>query len=84
MKPRPCAVPGFVNRNKQVNLGRTNPPRPGSDHVQVIYVMRCLKCGQNYGANGTDIWQRKCPFHAGGMHGLALTPSEEKWTTPHG
>lgn len=23
--------------------------------------MECLNCGHNYRANGTDIWQRKCP-----------------------
>ena len=54
---------GYVNKNDQANLGRTQPPRPGTDHGQVVYVMRCLDCRRNYGANGSDIWLRKCPLH---------------------
>ena len=55
--------PGSVNRNDQMNLGPTNPLRRGSDHGQYVYVMHCPVCERNYGANGSDIWQRKCPFH---------------------
>lgn len=70
-------VDGFQNKNNQVNLGRTDPPRPGTDHVQNVYVMRCLVCRRNYGANGSDIWQRKCPYHQNGRDGLTLTEEEK-------
>ena len=40
---------GYVNRNGQINLGRTNPPRAGTDHRQVVYVMHCPYCKENYG-----------------------------------
>ena len=55
--------PGSVNRNGQINLSPTNPLRCGSDHGQFVYVLHCPACEQNYGANGSDIWQRKCPCH---------------------
>lgn len=84
MKDKLTTVAGFQNRNDQINLGRTNPPRPGTDHGQVIYVMHCPKCKQNYGANGSDIWQRRCPIHDKGAPGLPLLPAEMKWTAPHG
>lgn len=67
---------GYKNRNGQKNLGRTVPPRAGNDYGQYVYIMRCLKCGKNYGANGSDIFQRKCPFHQGGKPGLKLFAGE--------
>ena len=33
---------------------------------QKFYAMECLNCGHTYKANGTDIWQRKCPKCQGG------------------
>jgi hypothetical protein len=63
---------GFVNPNRQKNNGATDPPLPGSDHNQIIYKMECLVCGHRYGANGSDIWQRKCPRCQRGREGLAL------------
>ena len=69
--------PGYVNRNGQTNLGRTNPPRVGTDHNQFIYVMRCPVCHHNYGVNGSDIFQRKCPIHQKGTKGLPLTDEEQ-------
>ena len=50
---------GYVNKNNQKNNGKTD--LQGNDHGQAIYAMACLHCGQRYGANGSDIWQRKCP-----------------------
>lgn len=52
---------GFVNRNNQKNHGTRGVI--GTDHGQVSYKLECLnkKCGYVYGANGTDIFQRKCP-----------------------
>ncbi len=34
---------------------------PGNDHNAKISVLKCGKCGFRYGANGTDVWHRKCP-----------------------
>lgn len=59
---------GYVNRNEQEVVRATN--LVGTDHLQKIYVLRCRQCGEEYGANGTDIWQRRCPRHQGGMRGL--------------
>ncbi len=50
---------GYKNRNGQVNLGPLN--LPGTDHNQMLYRMRCEACQLEYAANGTDIFQRRCP-----------------------
>lgn len=55
---------GYVNRNNQRNNGKTE--KPGTDFGQWFYDMECLKCGHKYHANGSDIWQRKCPKCQGG------------------
>lgn len=60
---------GYINRNGQENLGHQH--HPGNDHYQFAYKMKCHKCGNEYGANGSDIFQRKCPACQGGMPGLA-------------
>jgi predicted Zn-ribbon and HTH transcriptional regulator len=52
-------VSGYINRNRQKNVGETG--EPGTDHMQQLYLMKCLDCGYEYKANGSDIWQRKCP-----------------------
>jgi hypothetical protein len=59
---------GYTNKNNQVVLMRTN--ERGNDYNQFLYVMRCLKCGHEYGVNGSDIWQRRCPSCGGGAPGL--------------
>ncbi|MFD2174304.1 hypothetical protein [Rhodobacter lacus] len=61
---------GYVNKNGQEVLQATD--LPGSDHNQVVYVLRCGNCGHRYGANSSDIWQRKCPVCGGGAVGLAF------------
>ena len=79
---------GYVNHNNQVNLGRTDPRRPGTDHLQYVYVMRCGDCGETYGANGSAIFERRCPVpvadcvHGGGMPGLGITDEEQNWPNP--
>lgn len=50
---------GYINRNNQRNNGRLN--EKGSDNNQWFYEMECLDCGEKYKANGSDIFQRKCP-----------------------
>ena len=69
-KPKGTTVAGFVNGNKQGNLGRREPVEAGTDHGQYVYDLQCGKCGHRYGANGSDIWQRKCPQCGGGAAGL--------------
>ncbi len=55
---------GYINRNSQRNNGRTE--ERGTDFGQWFYEMKCLKCDFNYKANGSDIFQRKCPRCQGG------------------
>lgn len=60
----PSTDTGYINKNNQRNNGKTE--LPGTDNMQWFYQMECLKCGFVYLANGTDIWQRKCPKCQGG------------------
>ena len=60
---------GYINKNNQKNMG--NRGVDGNDHGQKSYKMKCLKCGCEYGANGTDIWLRKCPDCQKGQPGIA-------------
>ena len=59
---------GYLNRNGQMVVRPTG--LAGNDHLQYIYVLRCRHCGNEYGANGSDIFQRKCPRCQGGKPGL--------------
>jgi hypothetical protein len=61
---------GYVNRNGQEVLRKTS--LPGNGHNQRIYALRCELDGYVYGANGADIFERKCPKQ-GGKPGLPLT-----------
>jgi hypothetical protein len=61
---------GFVNPNGQVTIRNTG--LPGTDHNQYVYQIACSLCGRIYGANGSDIFERKCPACQGGRPGLAL------------
>jgi precorrin-8X/cobalt-precorrin-8 methylmutase len=58
---------GYENRNHQVVIGCTR--LAGTDHGQYVYVLRCGTCGHEYGANGSDIFQRHCPLCQGGRPG---------------
>lgn len=64
----PTTEPGYVNRNGQKVLRATG--RAGTDHGSYIYELRCGECGFEYGANGTDIFQRLCPKCQRGRPGL--------------
>lgn len=59
---------GYLNRNRQRCLGHAGVK--GNDHLQVAYKMECLDCGYVYGANGADIFQRKCPECQDGLPGI--------------
>lgn len=63
---------GYVNRNHQLCTGHRGIA--GTDHFQVSYRLLCLAvdCGHIYGANGTDVFQRKCPSCQGGAPGIAF------------
>ena len=49
---------GYINKNQQENRGCTG--KSGNHEGQVLYKMKCLKCGNEYEANGCDVWLRKC------------------------
>jgi predicted nuclease with RNAse H fold len=68
--PGSNTIPGFENPNGQRVERGTD--LPGNDHSQLIYVLRCRHCDERYGANGSDIFQRKCPKCQGGRPGLAF------------
>jgi hypothetical protein len=61
---------GYVNRNNQKNHGTRGTL--GTDYNATSYKLECLaaECGQVYGANGTDLFHRKCPKCQGGMPGI--------------
>lgn len=61
-------TPGYRNRNGQVVIRATGAL--GTDHLQSVYVLRCDSCQSEYGANGSDIFQRRCPKCDGGAAGL--------------
>jgi hypothetical protein len=60
--------PGYANRNSQVVIRNTN--LPGTDRGQTVYQLACVVCGHVYGANGSDIFERKCPKCQSGAKGL--------------
>ncbi len=68
-------APGFVNRNDQIVIRDTG--QAGTDHLQRVYVLHCAKCDHVYGANGSDIHERKCPSCQGGAPGFPCRPPLE-------
>lgn len=62
--------PGYKNPKGQVVMEDTG--KPGTDHNQRIYRLRCTLCNHEYGANGSDIHERKCPNCQSGKPGLEL------------
>jgi hypothetical protein len=61
---------GYENLNEQVVVRQLD--LPGSLTGQKVYVLKCRRCGTEYGANGGDILLRRCPACMGGPPGLAL------------
>jgi hypothetical protein len=66
----PTTEPGYLNRNGQRVIRETG--KAGNDHLQFVFVLRCDACSTEYGANGSDIFQRRCPSCQGGAPGLPL------------
>ena len=69
-KDKGTTVIGYLNKHGQVNLEFDNPN--GTDNKQAVYALKCTRedsdgnlCGHVYGANGSDIWQRRCPKCSG-------------------
>jgi hypothetical protein len=42
----------------------------GADHGQYAYKIECTICGYVYGANGSDMDERRCPECQGGAPGI--------------
>ncbi|HJH31298.1 MAG TPA: hypothetical protein C5S50_03745 [Methanosarcinaceae archaeon] len=59
---------GYINRNEQLNLGTLGIK--GTDYGQNSYKLKCLSCKNEYGSNGTDIFERKCPACQRGRPGI--------------
>jgi hypothetical protein len=59
--------PGYENRNGQIVVRNTR--LPGTDFGRDVYELRCKHCGHHYGANGSDIHQRKVPVAPGRSSG---------------
>jgi Zn finger protein HypA/HybF involved in hydrogenase expression len=64
---------GYETRNGQIVIRSTG--LCGTDHGQTVYELKCSHCSHEYGANGSDIFQRKCPNCQGGAAGLPLEPA---------
>jgi hypothetical protein len=61
---------GYVNEHGQEVIRATG--KLGTDHGQYVFELKCQNCGHRYGANGSDIHERKCPQCQGGRPGLSL------------
>jgi hypothetical protein len=61
---------GYVNQRGQRSEGHRGIA--GNGHMQRAYKMRCMRddCGHDYGANGSDIFQRRCPRCDRGAPGI--------------
>lgn len=68
------AEPGDRNRNEQELIRKTKKRGNGSN--QYVWVLRChADCAgtaPDYGANGCDFHERKCPECQGGAKGLPI------------
>jgi len=63
-------IAGYVNPNRQVTVRNTQ--ELGTDHLQSVYQVACSHCGYNYGANGSDLHDCKCPKCQSGGPGLPV------------
>ncbi len=59
---------GYVNPNGQLCCGHLGVG--GTDYLQFAYKVGCTRCGVVYGANGSDMHERKCPECQGGKEGI--------------
>ena len=61
---------GYRNANGQELIRKTG--RPGTLPLQKVYALKCGTCGHEYGANGSEAHNRRCPACQGGSPGLPL------------
>jgi hypothetical protein len=66
--------PGFVNRNVQRVIRPTG--LPGPDGAQTTYVLECGQCQHRYAANGSDIFERRCPKCQSGQPSIHIAAHE--------
>jgi hypothetical protein len=66
--PKNTTEPGYVNQRGQVVIRNTG--YPGTDKNAKMYQLGCSLCGYVYGANGQDIFERRCPRCQHGEAGL--------------
>jgi hypothetical protein len=64
----PTVQIGAVNRHGQICTGHRGIP--GTDHMQLAYRTECGWCGHVYGANGSDMHERRCPICQQGAPGI--------------
>jgi hypothetical protein len=61
---------GYENLNEQTVVRLTD--LEGNLPGQKVYVLKCGRCGTEYGANGCDIHLRRCPACMDGQPGLVF------------
>ena len=66
---------GYINKNNQRNNGRTD--KPGTDFGQWFYELECLECGHKYYANGSNIYEKKCPNCQGKRKGKSVVTGQK-------
>lgn len=71
-----CAKQGFVNASKQLVVGLGDQYISNHEHGEA-WVLRCLECSYEYGANGCDVHIRKCPKCQGGQPSLLKLNEQE-------
>lgn len=64
----PSVQIGFVNPHGEICTGHRGAA--GTDHLQYAYRAECGHCGHLYGANGSDMHERRCPNCQGGAPGI--------------
>lgn len=73
---------GVVNPKGQRCAGHRGIP--GTDHGQYAYKIECTLCGYVYGANGSDLHERRCPECQGGAPGIRYWQRAEEPETQAG
>jgi hypothetical protein len=66
--------PGFTNRNAQQVIRNTG--LLGTDHLQTVYVLECGQCQHRYAANGSEIFERRCPKCQSGKPSIHIAANE--------
>ena len=70
---------GYINKNNQRNNGRTD--KSGIDYGHWFYEMECLECGHKYYANGTNLYEKKCPDCQGGSKDKSVVIGQKSTET---